>query len=84
MGELTSADLAIRIIEMWNRGEEVILEDSRGMPMFNLSELELASESLIAEEEYRKTCYYRVTDERPEQTPAYTLHYLANNLNPFL
>lgn len=84
MSKFSTVDLAHDIIEMWNRGEAVILEDSEGMPIFNLSALEMSPNYLVSEEGYRKTNYYLIRDNKPEQTPAFTLHYLPNDLHPFL
>jgi len=83
MSKFSTVDLAHDIIEMWNRGEAVILEDAEGMPIFNLSELEITPNYLVSEEAYRKTHYYLVRDNKPEQTPAFTLHYLPSDAQTF-
>ena len=84
MNKISTVDLAHNIIEMWNRGEAVILENSEGKPIFNLSELEMSPNYLVSEEGYRKTDFYLLRNDKPEQTPVFTLHYLPNDLQPFL
>jgi hypothetical protein len=84
MSNFSTIDLAHDIIEMWNRGEAVILENSEGKPIFNLSELEMSPNYLVSEEGYRKTHYYLLRNNIPGKTPVYTLHYLPTNMQPFL